>query len=376
MSQKSQLFSKLHLSSPRGGIDLDNRVIVAPMCQYASENGLASDWHLMHWGNLLNSGAGMFIIEATAVVPEGRITPHCLGLWDDQTEAALADKLHRAKALAPKVPVCIQLAHAGRKASSAAPWNGGQLLPPQAGGWVTVAPSALPQLEAETSPHALTVDEMNAIKLAFANAAKRADRIGIDAIELHGAHGYLMHQFLSPVANKRDDQYGGSLENRMRFPLEVFKAVREVYAGVLGIRVSASDWMDEGLKPEEVVQFGKQLKALGCDFIHVSSGGISPKQKIALGPNYQVPFAQLIKAETGLTTFAVGMITGPQQAEDILSSGQADAVALARAFLYKPRWAWEAAGVLGGKVAANPRYWRCLPKEAQDVFLDIHMGQR
>lgn len=376
MSQKNRLFSGLHLSSPRGGIELNNRIIIAPMCQYAAENGLASDWHLMHWGNLLNSGAGMFIIEATAVVPEGRITPHCLGLWDDQTEAALANQLHRARALAPKMPVCIQLAHAGRKASSAAPWNGGQLLSSKDGGWATVGPSAIPQLDIEVPPHALSTEEMASIKESFVAAAKRADRMGIDAIELHGAHGYLMHQFLSPVANQRDDQYGGSLENRMRFPLEVFKAVRDAYAGVLGIRVSASDWMEEGLKPEEVVQLGHQLKALDCDFIHVSSGGISPKQKIALGPNYQVPFAQLIKQETGLTTFAVGMITTPQQAEDILLADQADAVALARAFLYKPRWAWEAAAVLGGKVAANPRYWRCLPKEAQDIFLDIHMGQR
>ena len=376
MSQKSQLFSGLHLSSPRGGIHLDNRIIIAPMCQYAAENGLAGDWHLMHWGNLLNSGAGMFIIEATAVVPEGRITPHCLGLWNDQTEAALANQLHKARALAPNMPVCIQLAHAGRKASSAAPWNGGQLLNSKDGGWQTVAPSALPQLEVEIPPHALNIQEMKLIKEAFAAAAKRADRMGIDAIELHGAHGYLMHQFLSPVANQRNDQYGGSLENRMRFPLEIFEAVREVYAGVLGIRVSASDWMDEGLTPEEVVQLGRQLKGLGCDFIHVSSGGISPKQKIALGPNYQVPFAELIKRETGLTTFAVGMITSPHQAEDILLSSQVDAVALARAFLYKPRWAWEAAAVLGGKVTANPRYWRCLPKEAQDIFLDIQMGQR
>lgn len=376
MAQKSQLFSGLHLPSPRGGTHLENRVIIAPMCQYASKNGLASDWHLMHWGNLLNSGAGMFIIEATAVVPEGRITPHCLGLWDDQTEAALADKLHRARALAPKVPVCIQLAHAGRKASSAAPWDGGQLLSPEQGGWPTVAPSAVPHLDSETPPQALSLEQIAEIKLAFASAAKRADRLGIDAIELHGAHGYLMHQFLSPVANQRHDQYGGSLENRMRFPLEIFKAVREVYAGVLGIRVSASDWMDEGLKLEEVIQLGHQLKALGCDFIHVSSGGISPKQQIALGPNYQVPFAQRIKSETGLMTFAVGMITEPQQAEDILVSGQADAVALARAFLYQPRWAWEAAASLGGKVSANARYWRCLPKEAQDIFQNVQMGQR
>ena len=376
MANFSQLFSGLHLSSPRGGLDLDNRVIIAPMCQYASEHGIASDWHLMHWGNLFNSGAGMFIIEATAVLPEGRITPHCLGLWDDATEAALADKLHRARALAPKIPVCIQLAHAGRKASSAAPWNGGQLLSPAEGGWITVAPSAVSQLDTEVPPEALTVEKMEAIKLAFVKAAKRADRMGIDAIELHGAHGYLIHQFLSPVANKRQDNYGGSLDNRMRFPLEIFKAVRAAFTGTLGIRVSASDWMEEGLTPEEVVQLAHQLKALDCDFIHVSSGGISPKQKIAIGPNYQVPFAQLIKSETGLTTFAVGMITDPQQAEDIISSGQADAVALARAFLYKPRWAWEAAAALGGKVTSHPRYWRCLPKEAQDIFLDVRMGQR
>jgi 2,4-dienoyl-CoA reductase-like NADH-dependent reductase (Old Yellow Enzyme family) len=295
MAQDSLLFSKLSLSSPRGGITLENRVIVAPMCQYSAHEGQATDWHLMHWGNLLNSGAGLFIIEATAVVPEGRITPYCLGLWDDKTEQALANTLKRARALAPQVPVCIQLAHAGRKASSASPWDGSQLLDISAGGWQTVGPSPIPQLETEKPPTELSLADMQKIKEAFVAAAIRADRLGVDAIELHGAHGYLLHEFLSPIANQRLDQYGGSLENRMRFPLEVFAAVRAAYSGVLGMRVSASDWMEHGLQLEEVVQFGLELKKLSCDFIHVSSGGISPKQQIAIGPNYQVPFANLIK---------------------------------------------------------------------------------
>lgn len=372
----SLLFSSFHLSSPKGGLTLKNRVVVAPMCQYSADNGQATDWHLMHWGNLLNSGAGLFIIEATAVVPEGRITPYCLGLWDDVTEAALKDKLQRARRIAPEVPVCIQLAHAGRKASSAAPWQGGQLLDAKHGGWQTVAPSAVPQLDSETPPHELSVDEIQRITQAFVKAAERAQRMGIEAIELHGAHGYLMHQFLSPIANRRTDHYGGSIDNRMRFPLDTFKAVRAVYSGVLGIRVSAIDWLDEGLQLADSVTFAKALKEAGCDFIHVSSGGISPKQQIAVGPNYQVPFAKAIKEQSGLTTFAVGMITEPLQAEKILQEGQADAVALARAFLYKPRWAWEAAAQLAGTVEASPQYWRCLPKEAQAIFVDLKMGQR
>jgi 2,4-dienoyl-CoA reductase-like NADH-dependent reductase (Old Yellow Enzyme family) len=217
---------------------------------------------------------------------------------------------------------------------------------------------------------------MEKIKEAFVAAAIRANRLEIDAIELHGAHGYLLHEFLSPIANQRLDQYGGSLENRMRFPLEVFAAVRAAYSGVLGIRVSASDWMENGLQVEEVVDFGLELKKLSCDFIHVSSGGISSKQKIAIGPNYQVPFAKLIKEKTGLTTIAVGLITQAQQAEEILSAGDADAVALARAFLFNPRWAWDAAAQLGGVVSSSPQYWRCLPKEAQSIFGDVKIGQR
>ncbi len=357
-------------------MQLPNRVVVAPMCQYSAVEGEASDWHLMHWGNLLNSGAGLFIIEATAVSPEGRITPYCLGLWDQKTQTALEDKLFRARKLAPKTRVFIQLAHAGRKASSAAPWQGGQILPSESGGWETQAPSAIPQLDGERNPHELSTAEMQVIIKNFVESARRAKTIGIDGIELHAAHGYLLHQFLSPIANQRQDQYGGSLENRMRFVLELFSAVRKEWGGVLGVRLSASDWIENGWSLEESVELTQRLKSLGCDYIHVSSGGISPKQKIQLGPNYQVPFAKEIKQKTGMATMAVGLITEPIQAEEILQNHEADLIALARAFLYKPRWGWEAAAALQGHVSASPQYWRCLPREAQAVFADVKMGQR
>ena len=372
----SLLFSSFTLSSPKGPLTLSNRVVVAPMCQYSAVNGEAQDWHLMHWGNLLNSGAGLFIIEATGVTPEGRITPACLGLWDDRTEAALQDKLSRARKLAPATPVFIQLAHAGRKASSATPWNGGQLLPAEQGGWDMIAPSAIAQLEGERLPQELSKTELSELIAAFVAAAQRAGRIGIDGIELHGAHGYLLHQFLSPIANQRTDEYGGSYENRIRFPLELFAAVRAAYQGVLGIRISASDWIESGWTPEETADFASLLKPLGCDFVHISSGGISPLQKIAIGPSYQVPFAKLVKERSGIPTMTVGLITEPQQAEDILQAGDADLIALARAFLYNPRWAWEAAAFLAGTVPSNERYWRCLPREAQAIFGNVKIGQR
>ena len=346
------------------------------MCQYSADNGQATDWHLMHWGSLLNSGASMFIIEATAVTPVGRITPYCLGLWDDTTAAALQDKLSRARKLAPHVPVCIQLAHAGRKASSASPWEGGQLLDAAHGGWQTEGPSDLPHLPTETPPHALSVQEMEAIKQAFVKSAQRADAMGIEAIELHGAHGYLLHQFFSPISNTRTDAYGGNFDGRTRFPMEVFEAVRAVYKGALGMRISASDWVDNGWTPEETADFSLRLKLAGADFVHISSGGVAAQQKIAIGPNYQVPFAKLVKHKTGMPTITVGLITEPQQAEDILVQGDADLIALARAFLYKPRWVWEAAAALHGKVEASPQYWRCMPREAQGIFSDVRVGQR
>jgi 2,4-dienoyl-CoA reductase-like NADH-dependent reductase (Old Yellow Enzyme family) len=373
----SQLFSSYHLPAPNGGITLPNRMVVAPMCQYSAIAGVANDWHLTHWTNLLNSGAAAFIIEATAVTENGRITPRCLGIWNDACEAAIQDRISRARALSPKAIVGIQLAHAGRKASSHIPsQSGASIAPTEPDGWQTVGPSDVPHLPHEHPPLALDKAGLELIKNAFATSAQRAQRAGVDFIELHGAHGYLLHQFLSPVANHRTDEYGGSLENRMRFPLEVVAAVRAVYDGVLGVRVSASDWVEGGFTPEETVIFSNRLKESQISFMHVSSGGVASTQKIPVGPSYQVPFAKIVKAETGIPTIAVGMITEPQQAEEIIASGQADLVAFARAFLYKPRWGWKAAAALGGQVEAVEQYWRCLPREHQKVFKELKIGGR
>ena len=375
----SHLFSPLDLSAPQGAVHLDNRIVVAPMCQYASVDGYANDWHLMHWANLLNSGAGMFTIEATAVTPEGRITPKCLGLWDDEHAASIESHLTRARALAPRVPVCIQLAHAGRKASSAVPWKGGQLLPVgqgQDGGWETWGPSDVPHLSSERSPHAIDAAQMQRIVGGFIKSATYAQKMGIEAVELHAAHGYLLHQFLSPIANLRTDQYGGPFENRIRFLMEVFKEVRAVFKGALGVRISATDWVEGGWTPEETADLSLIIKNAQADFVHISSGGVAQNQKIALGPNYQVSFAKLAKQRSGLTTTAVGLITDPHQADDIIKNGEADLVALARAFLYKPRWGWEAAAALNAKVPAMAQYWRCLPREAQHIFDIQGMGMR
>ena len=373
----SKLFTEFQLNSPRGQMTLPNRMIVAPMCQYSSEDGLANDWHLTHWTNLMNSGAGAVIIEATGVTADGRITPNCLGIWNDAGEQAITERLKRARKLAPQGLVGLQLCHAGRKASSQVPWEGGALIPPASpGGWQTVAPSAVGHNPNEPAPKALDLAEMAAIKEAFAQAALRAERAGVDFIELHGAHGYLLHQFMSPLANLRTDEYGGSSANRMRFPIEVFAAVRAVYRGVLGIRVSASDWAQGGWTPEETITLAQALKAHDISYIHVSSGGVSHQQKINLGPGYQVSFAKQVKAATGIPTITVGLITEPQQAEDILQAGDADLIAFARAFLYKPRWGWEAAAALGGQVEAAQQYWRCLPREHQQVFKTLKIGQR
>ncbi len=372
----SLLFSEYHLPSPNGPLKLANRIVVAPICQYSSHEGLANDWHLAHWTSLLNSGAGLVTLEATAVTAEGRITPGCLGLWNDATAAALQDHLGRARKLAPQVPVSIQLGHAGRKASSAAPWHGGQLLDNAHEGWEAFAPSALPQLAHEKPPTELDLEGLNHIKKSFVKAAERAAAMGIEMVELHGAHGYLLHEFLSPISNKRNDAYGGSFENRIRYVLEVFAAVRAKFNGVLGIRLSATDWMDGGWNPEECADLTLRLKQSGANFVHISSGGISPQQKITIGPEYQVPFAKIMKEKSGLSTIAVGLITQAQQAEAILQRNDADLIAFARAFLFNPRWAWQAAAELGGEVQASSQYWRCLPKEAQSIFGSVRIAQR
>jgi 2,4-dienoyl-CoA reductase-like NADH-dependent reductase (Old Yellow Enzyme family) len=364
----SLLFSPLTFQPPQGPLTLANRIVIAPMCQYSAEQGRATDWHLMHWGQLLNSGAGMLTLEATAVSAEGRITPGCLGLWDEATAAALHDKLDRARALAPAMPVCIQLGHAGRKASSAAPWDGGQLIALSEGGWLPLAPSALPHLPHEAAPAALDAQGIAKVRRDFVAAARRSADIGIEAIELHAAHGYLLHQFLSPLANQRSDAYGGSFENRIRLTLEVFDDVRSAFGGTLGVRISGTDWVEGGWSVEETAELACLLKARGAQFVHISSGGVSPLQKITLGPEYQVHLARAVRERSGLVTFAVGLITEPEQAEGVLARGDADLVALARAFLYQPRWGWQAAAALGGQVQARPAYWRCLPRQAQGVF--------
>jgi 2,4-dienoyl-CoA reductase-like NADH-dependent reductase (Old Yellow Enzyme family) len=341
---------------------LENRIMVSPMCQYSARDGSASNWHLIHLGHLALGGAGILFVEATAVNAEGRITPGCLGLYSEANEAALARVVREVRERSP-VPLGIQLAHAGRKASSRVPWEGGTLIVANEGGWVPVAPSAVPHSAGEPAPQALSRAEIDALKRDFVEAARRAERIGFDAIEIHAAHGYLLHTFLSPLSNLRSDEYGGSLENRMRLVLEVFDAMRAAWPErkPMGVRLSATDWVDGGWDLPQTIVLAKALKARGCDWIDASSGGVSPRQKIALGPGYQVGFARAIRAEAGIPAIAVGLITEPRQAEDIVGSGQADMVALARAMLYDPRWAWHAAAELGAQVWAPEQYWRCAP---------------
>jgi 2,4-dienoyl-CoA reductase-like NADH-dependent reductase (Old Yellow Enzyme family) len=373
----SRLFEPLQL----GPLTLPNRIVIAPMCQYSAVDGTPGDWHLVHLGQMAQSGAGLLIIEATAVSPEGRITPSDLGLYSDANEAGLAHVLQALRAMQSNVPmpIAVQIAHAGRKASSQAPWDGGAQIPPdQAMGWPTVGPSAVPHAPGEAAPMALDAEGMARIKQAFVDTALRCARLGIDAIEIHAAHGYLLHQFLSPLANQRSDAYGGSLENRLRYPLEVFEAVRADFPASkpVWVRVSATDWVEGGWTLDETVAFGRALKVRGCAAMHVSSGGVSPKQAIPLGAGYQVPLAERIKAEVGLPTMAVGLITEPEQAEAILAAGQADAVALARAMLYNPRWPWHAAAKLGAQVSAPKQYWRSQPREFKDLFIGARVGQR
>ncbi len=369
----STLFSPIQLRD----LKLANRIMVAPMCQYSAEGGSATDWHFTHINSLALSGAAMFCIEATAVEAIGRITPGCLGLYSDANEAALRPIIASVRKHS-KAAVAMQLAHAGRKASSHTPWDGGQLIPISEGGWLPEGPSDVPHKADEPPPRALDAAGLKRVVDAFAAAAKRADRLGLDALEVHSAHGYLLHQFLSPIANKRTDRYGGSLENRIRFPLEVFEAVRATFPQnkPVGIRISCTDWVEGGWDIKQTIEFAKELKKRHVDWIDASSGGVSPLQKIPLGPGYQVPFAQAIKEATGITTMAVGLITEAKQAEEIVASGKADMVALARGMLYDPRWGWHAAAELGGEVSAPPQYWRSQPSTHKALFGKTSFGTR
>jgi 2,4-dienoyl-CoA reductase-like NADH-dependent reductase (Old Yellow Enzyme family) len=354
---------------PLGALTLPNRIVIAPMCQYSAQDGCATDWHLMHLGQMALSGAGLLIIEASAVEPEGRISAEDLGLWSDANEAALSRVLDAVRTYSD-MPIAIQIGHAGRKASVARPWEGGAQIAPAEGGWQTVAPSAQPHAPGEHPPQSLDESGLTRIRNAFADTARRAARLGLDAIEVHAAHGYLLHQFLTPLANARTDAYGGSLENRMRFPLEVFDAVRDAFPAdkPVGVRISASDWVAGGWDVEQSVAFTQALKARGAGYIHVSSGGASPLQQIPAVPGYQLEFADRIRKDVGLPTIAVGLITEAEQAEAIIGSGQADLVALARGMLYDPRWPWHAAAKLGAQVGAAPQYLRCQPRELKTLF--------
>ena len=350
-----KLFTPLEL----GGVTLPNRIVVSPMCQYSADDGSMTDWHLVHLGTYACSGAGLFVVEKTNVTREGRITHGCTGIYSDNNEAAMKRAVQVYRNIT-KNPIGIQIGHAGRKASTHPPFKGGKPLGPHESPWPTVAPSSIPYGEGWHTPHELSKEELRDLVDAYVAAAERAKRIGFDLVELHSAHGYLLQQFLSPLANQRKDEYG---RDRMKFPLEVAAAVREVWPRdrALGARINATDWAEGGWQPENAVEYAKALKRAGFDFVCVSSGATVPHAKIPVAAGYQVPFSERVKTEAGVKTRAVGMIAEPQQAEEILASGKADMVAMARAFLDNPRWVWHAAERFGVALDYPPQYARSRP---------------
>ncbi len=353
-----------HLFSPikLGTLDFPNRIAVAPMCQYSADDGSATDWHIQHWMNLALSGAGMVTLEMTDVERRGRISHGCLGLYSETNAAAAKRALDAAKRVAaPGTKFGTQLAHAGRKASCQRPWEGGQPLKAGEDAWTVVSASAIPFVVGHPIPQALDKAGIEALIEKFGNAAERAAQAGFDFIELHSAHGYLLHQFLSPLSNQRKDQWGGSLENRMRFPLAVARRVRAAAPSLmLGARLSVKDWVDGGFDVEEAIKVAKAYKEAGASYICCSSGGNSPLQQVPTGAGYQVHLATAIKEGANIATRAVGMIDDPLHANEIVTTGQADMVALARAFLADPRWPWRAAGRLGHDILAAPQLMRAV----------------
>lgn len=339
-------------------LTLRNRIGVSPMCQYSSVEGFATDWHLVHIGSRAVGGAGLVIMEATAVVPEGRITPGCLGIWQD----AHVEKLAQITAFTKSqgAAIGIQLAHAGRKASMELPWKPSRRVPDAEGGWTPMAPSAVPFYPDHTPPHEMTLADIAHVRKSFVDAALRAIKAGFQLIEIHGAHGYLLHEFLSPIANKRQDQYGGSFENRARLFIEIARDIaaaipREI---VLGARLSCTDWDERGWTLDDSVRLAKLLKAEGLDFIDCSSGAIAPDIKVPAAKGYQVPFAAEIRRKAGIATMAVGMITEPSHAQEIIDKGDADIVLLARGMLHDPYWPIHAAEALHGIADVPPQYLR------------------
>jgi 2,4-dienoyl-CoA reductase-like NADH-dependent reductase (Old Yellow Enzyme family) len=347
-----KLFSPIQL----GGIRLPNRIVISPMCQYSADDGSMNDWHFVHLGHLAYSGAGLLMVEATHVTREGRITHGCAGLYSDDNEAAMARVIAHCRRVS-KNPIGIQVAHAGRKASSQVPWEGREYLRPDQSPWQTVAPSPLPFGDGWHTPHELSQAEIRAVIDAFVDSTARAKRIGFDVLELHSAHGYLLHQFQSPLSNQRKDAYG---RDRLKFPLQVARAVRDVWPRekALGARITGSDWLDGGLGPEDAAAYARELERAGFDFVCVSTGGLLSHARLNLGPGYQVSFAEKVKRGSNLKVRTVGMIADPDQAEAIVSEGKADMVAMARAFLDNPRWVWHAAERFGVKLDYPPQYAR------------------
>lgn len=361
----SQLFSPIRLRA----LELPNRIVVSPMCQYAADEGRMQDWHLMHLGQFAMGAAGLVFTEATHVSPEGRITLRCAGLWNDAQEAEMRRIFDFCRSWGV-AKLGVQLAHAGRKASCTTQLQGNNSLTEAEGAWQTVAPSALPYRDDWHIPAALDRAGMDKVRDDFVAATERCLRLGVDVLELHGGHGYLLNQFFSPLSNRRDDDYGGSLEKRLRFPLEVFEAVRRAWPEdrPLGMRISAVDWVEGGTTIEDTIAFARALEDLGCDFVDITSGGIDPRQKIEVGPGYQVGLAAAVKREVEMPVMAVGMITGAQQAEAVIAEGQADFVMLARGMMYDPRWAWHAARELGAETAYPDQYVRCIPQRWPQAF--------
>jgi NADPH2 dehydrogenase len=355
----SVLFSPIRLAD----LDLANRIVVSPMCQYSADDGCANDWHLTHLGMLANSGAGLLVVEATHVTRPGRITHGCLGLYSDACEAELARVVAHCRRFGT-ARLGIQIAHAGRKASARRPWEGGSALGPGEDPWETLAPSAIPFGTGWHTPRAMTLEDIAAARAAFAAAVTRAVRLGFDAIELHMAHGYLIHSFMSPVANKRNDEYGGPREARFRFALEVARAARDAVprGTALGARITGSDWTEGGLDADDAVAFARELKSLGFDFVCVSSGGVTADTRNPTTPAYNAPLAERVRREAGIATRVVGLITAPRQAEALIAEGKTDMVALARGVLDDPHWGWHAALELGGEVARPPQYARSAPR--------------
>jgi 2,4-dienoyl-CoA reductase-like NADH-dependent reductase (Old Yellow Enzyme family) len=348
----SKLFSPIEL----GGITLPNRIVVSPMCQYSADDGCMNDWHFVHLGHLAYSGAGLVMVEATHVTREGRITHGCAGLYNDHNESAMARVIANCRRLT-KNAIGIQIAHAGRKASSQVPWEGREWLRPDQSPWQTVAPSPLAFGEGWHVPQELSSNEIRSVVEAFVASTLRAKRIGFDVLELHSAHGYLLHQFQSPVSNRRQDEYG---RNRLKFPLEVAQAVRDVWPRerALGARINATDWVEGGLDIEDCVAYARELERLGFDYVCVSSGALTSHGRIRVEPGYQVAYAERVKQAVPMPVRAVGMIVDPDYAESIIASGKADMVALARAFLDNPRWVWHAAERFGLKLDYPPPYAR------------------